>query len=96
MMARIVQKDNGEKGRFIIYHDDDAVAGEMTYVWADDSKFIIDHTEVNEAFGGKGYAKQLVMKAVEFARKQEVKIIPLCPFAARVFAKDPDLQDVKF
>ncbi len=60
-----------------------------------DSKFIIDHTEVNEAFGGKGYGKQLVMKAVEFARKQEIKIIPLCPFAVRVFAKDPDIQDVK-
>lgn len=94
-MARIEQKDNGKKGRFVIYHDD-AAAGEMTYVWVDDHKIIIDHTEVNEAFGGKGYGKQLVMKAVEFARKQEVKIIPLCPFAARVFAKDPDIQDVKF
>ena len=95
MMARIEQKDNGKKGRFVVYHDDE-VAGEMTYVWVDDSKIIIDHTEVNEAYSGKGYGKQLVMKAVEFARRQEVKIIPLCPFAARVFAKDPDIQDVKF
>ena len=94
-MTRIEQKDNGRKGRFILYHDDEA-AGEMMYVWVDDSKIIIDHTEVNEAYNGKGYGKQLVMKAVEFARRQEVKIIPLCPFAARVFAKDPDIQDVKF
>lgn len=95
MMARIEQKDNGTKGRFVLYRDDE-VAGEMTYVWVDDSKIIIDHTEVSEAYNGKGYGKQLVMKAVEFARRQEVKIIPLCPFAARVFAKDPDIQDVKF
>lgn len=51
---------------------------------------------MDEAFGGKGYGKQLVMKAVEFARKQEVKIIPLCPFAAKVFARDLEIGDVKF
>ncbi len=33
-MARIEQKDNGKKGRFVIYHDD-AAAGVMTYVWVD-------------------------------------------------------------
>ena len=94
-MTRIEQKDNGKKGRFVLYYDE-AVAGEMMYEWVEDSKIIIDHTEVNEAYNGKGYGKQLVMKAVVFARRPEVKIIPLCPFAARVFAKDPDIQDVKF
>ena len=52
-MTRIEQKDNGRKGRFIMYHDDEA-AGEMMYVWVDDSKIIIDHTEVNRPTTGKG------------------------------------------
>lgn len=94
-MIRVEQKDNGKKGRFVIY-EGEIPAGEMTYVWVDDFKFIIDHTEVKDTFGGKGYGKQLVMKAVEFAREQEIKIIPLCPFAAKVFANDADIQDVKF
>lgn len=94
-MTRIEQKDNGKKGRFVIY-EDELPAGEMTYVWIDDSKIIIDHTEVEEVHGGKGYGKQLVMAGVEFARKQELKIIPLCPFAKKVFDSDDRLQDVRF
>jgi hypothetical protein len=94
-MIRIEQKDNGKKGRFILY-EKDKKAGEMTYVWVDDYKIIIDHTEVDPAYGGKGYGKELVLKAVDFARKQDIKIIPLCPFAKKVFDKDPDIQDVRF
>jgi predicted GNAT family acetyltransferase len=94
-MTRIEQKDNGKNGRFILY-DKDVIAGEMTYVWVDDAKFIIDHTGVDAAYGGKGYGKQLVMEAVAFARRQEVKIIPLCPYAKKVFGRDTDLQDVRF
>jgi hypothetical protein len=94
-MIRIEQKDNGKKGRFILY-EEDKKAGEMTYVWVDDYKIIIDHTEVDPAYGGKGYGKELVLKAVDFARKQDIKIIPLCPFAKKVFDKDPDIQDVRF
>lgn len=93
-MTRIVQKDNGKKGRFILYEDDVPV-GEMTYVWIDDSKFIIDHTEVGEEQEGKGYGKQLVMAGVDFARKQELKILPLCPFANKIFDKDTELKDVR-
>lgn len=76
--------------------EDGKEAGKMTYTWAGDSKFIIDHTEVNEGFNGKGVGKKLVMKAVEYARNNNLKIIPLCPFAKSVFDKTPDINDVLF
>lgn len=69
-------------------------AGLMTYTWAGTDKFIIDHTEVEEAFGGKGIGKTMLLAAVDFARKTNVKIIPLCPFAKATFQKNADLQDV--
>jgi len=94
-MTRLEREDNGKKGRFIIY-EDEKFAGEMTYTWAGTGKFIIDHTGVEEGFNGKGYGRQMVMEAVEFARKEEVKILPLCPYAKRVFDKNSDLQDVRF
>lgn len=94
-MAKIEQEDNGKKGRFMIYQDGE-LAGEMTYTWAGDSKLIIDHTGVNEQFSGKGFGKQLVMKAVEYARKTGIKILPLCPFAKRLFDKEPSLRDIRF
>jgi predicted GNAT family acetyltransferase len=91
----ILQKDDGKKGAFYI-QEGDAVLAEMTYVWAGTSKFIIDHTEVSETLGGKGIGKQLVHKAVEFAREKHVKIMPLCPFAKAVFDKVEAYSDVLF
>jgi predicted GNAT family acetyltransferase len=95
METRIEREDNTKKGRFVIY-ENDIFAGEMTYTWAGKTKFIIDHTDVGEAFGGKGYGKQLVLKAVEYAREQGLKILPLCPYAKRVFDRNEDIRDVLF
>ena len=76
--------------------EDEKEAGKMTYTWAGDLKFIIDHTEVNEGFNGKGVGKKLVMKAVDYARNNNLKIIPLCPFAKSVFDRTADIHDVLF
>ncbi|MDX1783035.1 MAG: GNAT family N-acetyltransferase [Aequorivita vladivostokensis] len=92
-MARIEREANGKKGRFIIYADNE-YAGEMTFTWAGKKKFIIDHTGVEDKFGGKGMAKQLVMEGVEYARKNDLKIIPLCPYAKSRFNKDESIRDV--
>jgi hypothetical protein len=93
-MIKIEREDNGKKGRFVIYENDE-FAGEMTYVWAGESRFIIDHTEVKGNFSGKGFGKKLVMEAVEYARNNDLKILPLCPFAKKVFDKDNGIQDVR-
>lgn len=93
MLIRIEREDKGRKGRFVIYVND-AFAGEMTYVWAGTSKFVIDHTGVEENFSGRGLGRQLAMQAVEYARSNAVKILPLCPFAKRIFDKEEGIQDV--
>ena len=66
----------------------------MTFVFAGTDKIIIDHTEVNEGNNGKGFGKMMVAKAVDFAREKNIKIIPLCPFAKKVFDKTPEYSDV--
>ncbi|MBZ9650854.1 GNAT family N-acetyltransferase [Psychroflexus montanilacus] len=77
--VKIEREDNGKKGRYVIYYNEE-FAGEMTFTWAGKTKFIIDHTGVEDKFSGKGLGKKLVMKSVDFARENNVKIIPLCPF----------------
>ncbi len=94
-MTRIEHKDNGKKGIFLLYENDN-LAGEMTYTWIDDNSFIIDHTGVDDDFGGKGYGKQMVLKSVEFAREKGLKILPLCPFAKKVMDRDESLNEVRF
>ncbi len=78
---------------FYIEQEGKTVA-EMTYSWAGADKIIIDHTEVNERLKGQGAGKELVGRAVEFAREKGLKIIPLCPFARSVFNKTPEYSDV--
>lgn len=94
-MVRIAHEENGSKGRFVIYEKDE-FAGEMTYVWAGASKFIIEHTAVEQKFKGKKYGHMMLKKAVEFAREKDVKILPLCPFAKAQFDKDSSIADVEF
>lgn len=91
-----IQQINDTRRGYFEAVEDEKQAGKMTYTWAGDSKFIIDHTEVNEEFNGKGVGKKLVMAAVEYARTNNLKIIPLCPFAKSVFDKVEEIHDVLF
>lgn len=91
----IKHSDDGKKGSFFIEADGNK-EGEMTYVWAGETKFIIDHTEVGEKLKGKNAGKQLLEQAVNFAREKKVKIMPLCPFAKAMFDKIPEYGDVLF
>ncbi|MEM9392127.1 MAG: GNAT family N-acetyltransferase [Bacteroidota bacterium] len=84
---------NGQKGSFQAIQDHIQV-GEMTYVFAGDTRFIIDHTEVDGTFSGKGVGLKMVQTAIEYARENKLKILPLCPFAKSVFDKQPELGDV--
>lgn len=89
----VLQEDNGKKGKFYIL-EHDVQEAEMTYTWAGPDKIIIDHTGVNDALRGKNAGKQMLMKAVSFAREKEIKIIPLCPFANSMFKKMKEINDV--
>ncbi len=66
----------------------------MTYVKNQMSVLIIEHTEVDPKFGGKGIGKQLVDAAVAYARAKHMKIMPLCPFAAKVMDGKEAYKDV--
>ncbi|WP_185146974.1 GNAT family N-acetyltransferase [Chryseobacterium echinoideorum] len=92
-MIEVKQNDDKKHGSLEASIDGNK-AGLMTYTWAGEDRFIIDHTEVEEAYNGKGVGKEMLIKAVEFARKNNKKIIPLCPFAKATFQKNEDLQDV--
>ncbi|MCV2486860.1 N-acetyltransferase [Flavobacterium sp. SH_e] len=91
-----IQQINDTRRGYFEAIEDGKEAGKMTYTWAGDTKFIIDHTEVSPDFNGKGVGKKLVMASVEYARANNLKIIPLCPFAKSVFDKVEEIRDVLF
>lgn len=92
-MIDIKFKQSANEGAFFIEESGKRLA-EMTFSKAGDTRIIIDHTEVSDVLKGKGAGKQLVSAAVDYARKNNIKIIPLCPFAKSVFDKVKEFQDV--
>ena len=92
-MNEVKLKINDKNGMFYIDVDGKHEAM-MTFVFAGEDKIIIDHTEVNPGNEGKSFGKKMVIKAIEFAREKNIKIIPLCPFAKSVFDKTPKFRDV--
>ncbi len=88
----ITREDSETGGRYVTVID--GHEAEMTYSRAGKTRIIIDHTSVPRELGGMGIGKALVFRAVEDARKEGFKIIPLCPFAKAVLDKTPEWQDV--
>jgi uncharacterized protein len=89
----IQHNDGNSKGSFFIEKDGEILA-EITYSKAGNDKIIIDHTEVSDQLRGKNVGKVLVEHAIGYARENELKVIPLCPFARSVIERDESLQDV--
>jgi len=89
----VLRSEEGSKGRFAAM-DNDIEAGHITYSKAGDTMLILDHTEVNDAYRGQGIGKVIVMHIVDIARRDGLKILPLCPFAKSVFDRTEEIKDV--
>ena len=87
------QINNEHKGYFRVVSEGKE-AGRMTYSWAGENRFIIDHTEVNPDFSGQGVGQKMIEATLAYARENDLKVIPLCPFAKAQFDRHKDWHDV--
>ena len=85
----------GEVGEVQLFSDDRKV-GKMDISVAD-HKLTVYHTEVDEEYSGRGFAKLLLEKLVSYARENDLKIVPLCPYVFAQFKRHPEeYNDVWF
>lgn len=68
---------------------DDKKAGKMD-ISVIGKKLTVYHTEVDEEYAGKGFAKILLEKLVSYARENDMKILALCPYVHAQFKKNPE------
>ena len=92
-LPQVTHVTSGHRGAFTFEIDGKRQA-EMTYSIAGDKTIIIEHTDVDASLRGTGAGKKLLVALVDWARAEQKKVIPLCPFAKSVFEKTPELQDV--
>jgi len=84
------QQDNG----YFEARENGVIAGKLTYKWKDATTFIADGTEVSKEFSGLNIGKKMLLAAVTYARENNLKIIPTCPFVVAMFKRMEEIRDV--
>lgn len=84
-----------KKGAFVAEVEGKEI-GHLDYTYQEKRIIILDSTEVEPDFRHRGIAKKLVMQTVKYARKEDLKIIPVCPYTVAVFKRmKEELADVR-
>ncbi|MEN3791939.1 GNAT family N-acetyltransferase [Fulvimarina sp. MAC3] len=65
-------------------------ASELTYMRRDSDTVVFDHTFVPPEERSQGIAAELVKAGVAWARQENLKIVPQCPYVAVLFQRNPD------
>ncbi len=59
-----------------------------------EDRAVFTHTEIGEAFGGRGLAKVLVSAALADVRERGLPVQAKCSFVAGYLAKNPDAAEL--
>lgn len=94
MKHDIKQKETEGKGMFYIEKEGDIVS-QLTYSMQENNVMTLDHTETEPDYTGQGMAAALVEHSVQYARENEIKIDPLCKYAAKQFDKHKEYQEIQ-
>ncbi|NNE77227.1 MAG: N-acetyltransferase [Pricia sp.] len=65
----------------------------MEYMRPREDKIFLTHTEVPQTLEGQGVGSALVSKVLDYIRKENVKMAPLCPFVAAYLKRHPDMAE---
>ena len=79
--------DKSGEGHFFIMENGIQTA-EMV-IAVSGNELTVFHTEVLPDAENKGLAKELLTAMVEYARKNKLKVIPLCPYVHAQFKRHP-------
>ena len=89
----MVHRREGKRGSFN-FEPEGKHLGEMVYTMVNDHLMVIDHTEVDEQLKGKGTGKKLQENLIDYVRLNNIKVIPVCPFAKTMFSRMKEWHDV--
>jgi uncharacterized protein len=81
-------EETGE-GYFYINENEEQIAKLVISISGD--QMTAHHTEVLPSGEGKGLGKQLMAEMADYARKNWLKVVALCPFVHAQFKRHPEL-----
>ncbi|MGH9422801.1 MAG: GNAT family N-acetyltransferase [Thermoanaerobaculia bacterium] len=60
------------------------------------SKIIFTHTEVPPSMEGKGIGNLLARTALDYARREKLRVVPRCEFIAAFIERHPEYRDLVY
>lgn len=60
----------------------------------DGNNFIIEHVGVDPVFRGQGVAGKIMETALEYARQNSLRVIPMCSYAVHYIRQNPQYVDL--
>lgn len=76
---------------FVLRIDGERV-GFLEFTRPDTGVMRIEYVEVDPGLRGSGLGRQLVEKAVAFARENSLRVVPICSYARAVIQRDASLN----
>jgi uncharacterized protein len=58
------------------------------------NRMVFTHTEVPPQFRGHGLAERVVLFGLDVARRENLRVVPLCSYVARVLQKHPEYRNL--
>ena len=85
-------EDNGEAKQYQVKVD--GYTPRIEYIRTNDEKIYLTHTEVPRSLEGRGIGSEIIRLALEDIKKQNLTLIPLCPFVASYIKKHPEWREL--
>ena len=89
---RIEHRETGARGEFFIERGGNRVA-ELTYSVVQKDA-VVGHTWVDPKHRGGTLAPSLVAALVDWARREDRKVVPVCSYVRSVFGRNAQYADV--
>lgn len=89
--SKLVAENDTAKRRFVVAVEDHKAVSEYMI---SGPKIIFTHTEVPIALEGNGIGGILAKAALNFAKEQNLKVMPLCPFMASYIKRHPEWKSI--
>ncbi|MFC7391417.1 GNAT family N-acetyltransferase [Scopulibacillus cellulosilyticus] len=86
---------NIKKGKNKLYIEEQGeIVGFVTFKPIDDNSISVNYIFIADEYHGKGFGENLVKGLVAFAREENKKVIPACPFVKNQFNQNEQYHDV--
>ena len=85
-------RNNEENSQFQVHTE--GSQGMIEYEKLQPDHLDLYHTEVDPALEGKGVARVLVQRALEYCREQDWRVTPTCTYVAAYIKRHPEFADL--